>query len=1152
MRNLTKVLALVLSLAFVMTMFAGAINLVPKYSDSADLSAAGDEAVSVLSALDIVDGYLDGSYQGSKAVTRAEYAKLIAIASNGYDATPFYDTTSVNFVDAVDAWALPYVNYCYLTGILAGYTDGTVKAANAVKGVEAIKMTLVALGYNPVIEGLVGANWVENTVTLARRAGLLVNLEAKNLYAEFDREATAILVYNALYADVVEYVGNTATATGATLGEDAFDLLDVTAIVVANDGKALGNVYSDLMVKDDKATAMYLEYDVAKKDTTTVVYRAYVADTKGGYFTPVVLNLAIDTNDADLGKVYRILTTNANAAAGRTVYGVLEAAPNGLTTTYAQAIAAKDFAAMIDKMEAKAAAAHVASPKNVMINNAFATFAEVEAWFAANAASNSPVVMIDNNTDGTVDTLKVYTRSYGEVVDVTETHYFVKWSDGVKSYKIADTAFELVEGDWLSNDALKGMQKLATVSGMVTAIGSSITLNGVTVYTGVASAWTNASKIVAALGGQPGVNATIWYDADGKAYAVDGKLDDAASWANYGIVTGWSDDVLGMQTVRIFDANNTYKTYVVTSINGLKEYDQYLNSFWWTVGVNELVKYYVDGNTVALYTYDNALMIGEKVTNGTASYTTKYDEWTITSTVDKKTTTNVYNWDNGYIFATAKMLQPATDEKADYIWRAYKHDEFQPWLGYYAGEFKGVVDSLNNNLKVGAIYAPEYVLPGLVLGNDQWLTMLAAPKLVFAATEDGKTTYTYELTYAVANGQPNTKATTQIVSDLPLFTGIEAGDIIRATFDENNNVTYWVQAFRSFEFVPGSNGIELAKLTLDYAREDAKGVVDVKVIDIDTNANGVHVDLFGQWLKLADECDFYLINNIGTADIAINTDVNDYYGSWVDVLNRAAAKNYAVYADINMATAEINAIWIDAKNVQAQTTVVDGSVTLTKYDEVAGKATYEVVTKTTDWKVAKYVDVVDVATPDLLLMNVGETVDAKVTVQLNVADAGEYKNTIIGWKEANDKFATYTLSEATGVQDIVWTDDYKIEVYAGSSSSLPTTTYTLGDVQIWWYRPNMTWNNRLDAAATSSAWNVDDQFYIGAGDAINNYLVNSKLDDNFTGKDVNGNAVVNSALNYESVILVNTDADADIDIIVLVDTSKTDSTPGFPYDATAR
>lgn len=1117
MRNLTKVLALVLSLAFVMTMFAGAINLVPKYSDSADLSAAGDEAVSVLSALDIVDGYLDGSYQGSKAVTRAEYAKLIAIASNGYDATPFYDTTSVNFVDAVDAWALPYVNYCYLTGILAGYTDGTVKAANAVKGVEAIKMTLVALGYNPVIEGLVGANWVENTVTLARRAGLLVNLEAKNLYAEFDREATAILVYNALYADVVEYVGNTATATGVTLGEDAFDLLDVTATIVATDAKALGNVYSDLMVKDDKATAMYLEYDVAKKDTTTVVYRAYVADTKGGYFTPVVLNLAIDTNNDDLGKVYRILTTNTNAAAGRTVYGVLEANPNGLTTKFASSIAAKDFNAMIDKMAAKAAAAGVAAPKNILIDNAFASFADAKAWFELNDATNGIVVTIDNNTDGTVDTLKVYTRYYYEVIDVDDTYYFIKGGakNAVESKKVADFGLELVEGDWISYDALKGYQKLTTVSGMVTAIGSTITLNGVTVYGGETLTCNAFSAIVAALGGQPGVNATIWYDADGKAYAVDGIVNDAASWANYGIITGWSADVLGMQTVRLFTADNTYKTFVVTSINGNKAYDQYLNSAASFFDVNTMVKYYVDGNTVALYDYDSNLMIGEAgVTR--LSYSYKYDLWN-----------DNYTWNDAVIFATVGEMQTATSEPLDFVWRAYKHGEFQPRDGVFAGTAQAVVNNLSDYIKVAAIYAPGYTLPGLVLGNDMWLTLTADPKLVYTNTEEDGIVYTYELTYVVANTKPSTTTTAQIKSNLPLnLNDVKDGDILRATFNEAGEVIYWVDATPN-KWAIDSNGLELGQLMLNFARTDAKGVTEVKVNDVIFSGANVST-LQGVTMTLADDCNFYLVKNIGHGkDCTTVSAADDIYGTWTDVLNRAAAKNYTVYADVNTATYEINSIWVDT-TVLPTTVTRDAVATLVAYDEINRVAEYSVANE-----VGAALTVKIACEPEALPCIVGGTTAAKVTYGLN--NSAKYVEGSIGTAKAAVMATSYNT------QRIVWEkdgSDWTAKIY-GDVEANEYVKYTFNASRnIWWERSN--YNNRLNPIGGPT-----DDFYKKAGDVLNADLAGNVLEQNFTTLETN------DAFNYEEVILVDCDGDSKIDIMVLVDSSAfnaaDDTMANYPY-----
>ena len=98
MKNLKKVLALVLSLAFVLTMFAGAITTVPEttnFSDAADMTAAGSEAVNVLSALGVVAGYPDGSFQPASLVTRAEFAKMMSALFEVYlEAVKSGDETS--------------------------------------------------------------------------------------------------------------------------------------------------------------------------------------------------------------------------------------------------------------------------------------------------------------------------------------------------------------------------------------------------------------------------------------------------------------------------------------------------------------------------------------------------------------------------------------------------------------------------------------------------------------------------------------------------------------------------------------------------------------------------------------------------------------------------------------------------------------------------------------------------------------------------------------------------------------------------------------------------------------------------------------------------------------------------------------------------
>ena len=75
-----KALSFVLVLALIMGSFSFAFAADTdnqKYSDIAGKKCEG--AVTVLSALGVVDGYADGTYKPEKGVTRAEMAKLLIV-----------------------------------------------------------------------------------------------------------------------------------------------------------------------------------------------------------------------------------------------------------------------------------------------------------------------------------------------------------------------------------------------------------------------------------------------------------------------------------------------------------------------------------------------------------------------------------------------------------------------------------------------------------------------------------------------------------------------------------------------------------------------------------------------------------------------------------------------------------------------------------------------------------------------------------------------------------------------------------------------------------------------------------------------------------------------------------------------------------------
>ena len=72
MKNLKKVLALVLAFAMAFTMMATAGAA---YTDSADIQAT--EAVDMLSTLGIMAGDPDGSFRPNDTITRAEACRMI-------------------------------------------------------------------------------------------------------------------------------------------------------------------------------------------------------------------------------------------------------------------------------------------------------------------------------------------------------------------------------------------------------------------------------------------------------------------------------------------------------------------------------------------------------------------------------------------------------------------------------------------------------------------------------------------------------------------------------------------------------------------------------------------------------------------------------------------------------------------------------------------------------------------------------------------------------------------------------------------------------------------------------------------------------------------------------------------------------------------
>ena len=215
MKNLKKVLALVL--AVVMIMGVVTVASAKTYTDVKATDNYAD-AIDALSSLNILDGFKDGdnySFKADGTFTRAQAAKIVAIVHNaatngaikGQDAiSALYSNAQNPFVDCNSNWALPFINYCRITGLADGMTATTYAPNRELTGVQWLKLMLTTLNFDTAKEGYTGTGWDVNVLNRANEIGLTAGL-AKDwkAIAPIKRGEAAQVLYNALTKYLVEY-----------------------------------------------------------------------------------------------------------------------------------------------------------------------------------------------------------------------------------------------------------------------------------------------------------------------------------------------------------------------------------------------------------------------------------------------------------------------------------------------------------------------------------------------------------------------------------------------------------------------------------------------------------------------------------------------------------------------------------------------------------------------------------------------------------------------------------------------------------------------------------------------------------------------------------------------------------------------------------
>ena len=312
---LSLVLALVMTMSLV-TVSAGAKD----FTDSSKIQYT--EAVDVMSAVKVIDGYAEGDFRPSATLTRGAAAKIICNLILGpttasalvADAAPYKDVpTNHTFAG--------YIAYCQKEGIISGYADGTFRPAASLTGYAFMKMLLGALGYDAEVEQYTGANWSINVAKRAMNIGLKDGLIGDfNGVKAVTREEACLYAFNTLQATMVEYSAKTSVSTNGTTvviaGSEAKD--------VVNTGKTDSNIDKDGKMQFAEKYFEDLKLDKTSDDFGRPANKWNVKKEEVGTYA--------NTPDATFTK--KVTKADVYNAIGKTVYDDLKDGDATLTTYF--------------------------------------------------------------------------------------------------------------------------------------------------------------------------------------------------------------------------------------------------------------------------------------------------------------------------------------------------------------------------------------------------------------------------------------------------------------------------------------------------------------------------------------------------------------------------------------------------------------------------------------------------------------------------------------------------------------------------------------------------------------------------------------------------------------------------------------------------
>ena len=538
MKNLKKVLALVLAFACAFTMFAGAA-----FTDQADIKAT--DAVNMLSSLGVITGYTDGSYQPNKVVTRAEMAKMIFVVRNNKIDDSAYQSNYSKLTDISNHWAKGYIKFCESQGIIAGKGNNKFDPDSPVTGVEAAKMLLVVSGYDSDKAGLTGSAWRTNVLKYAGAAGILDDVNAA-LEQGLPRQYAAQMIYNTLDVNRVKW----------SKDSESFD-------DVLNGGvkETVGRAYMGLCA--DYGTLVSID-----KDALSIkLDKNYDSDNYHTYTTnPVKFTKVAENYTSLLGQKVKVMFKDGKlnnvlgvyAISDNTVYNTLmnDVEKDGQKIKFDGTSYSVD-SNNIDTYFIGIAGAQTLGQKAVSY---FDKGAALNAEKTNGNTSLSEVTFVDSDGDNKIDTAIVIEKTAAKVTYASSSEIVAG-----DTYKAADE--NIAEGFAKDDYAVVSKNLYKDNKDVVKADVLNDTINGFKTKTGyvqykIGSTWYNAAKAFSDVDTGDKV----------KAYVVNGVALDISSDDSNGalptvaVVTGVGGDTITGDQVKLTFFDGTTKTVTLDKV----------------------------------------------------------------------------------------------------------------------------------------------------------------------------------------------------------------------------------------------------------------------------------------------------------------------------------------------------------------------------------------------------------------------------------------------------------------------------------------------------------------------------------------------------------------------------------------------------------